>query len=64
MIMPEIRKVAKSLGIKTGKLNKTHLVRAIQAEEGNIQCFATGDESCKQLDCCWRDDCFKLAKKS
>jgi hypothetical protein len=64
MYMPEIRKIAKKMGIKAGKLNKTLLVRAIQAEEDNEECFATGDESCDQLTCCWREDCFKLAKKA
>lgn len=64
MNMAEIRKIAKKVGIKPGKLNKTKLVRAIQTEEGNEVCFATGDESCEQLDCCWREDCLKLAKKA
>ncbi len=64
MNMTEIRKTAIKLGIKPGKLNKTRLVRAIQTKENNDDCFATGDESCDQLDCCWRVDCLKLAKKA
>jgi hypothetical protein len=64
MNMQEIRSIAKDRGIKTGKLTKVSLVRNIQADEGNIACFATDVEGvCDQLGCIWRDDCFTLAKK-
>jgi len=65
MIMPEIRKIATKLGIKTTKLNKTALVRKIQTSEGNFDCFATASSNyCDQPDCVWRTDCLKLAKQN
>jgi hypothetical protein len=57
MKVVEIREIAKQMGIKTGKMNKVELVRAIQAAEGNTPCFQTGINPCDQLGCCWRSDC-------
>ena len=60
MNMKEIREIAKSQGVKPGKLPKTELIRAIQLEEGNYDCFATDYiTSCNQLACLWREDCQK-----
>ena len=59
-----IKTIAKDMGIKTGKLNKTSLVQSIQLVEGNFDCFATAyDSVCDQLECTWREDCFTQAKK-
>ena len=64
MNMNEIREVAKGLGIKTSRMNKLNLVRAIQVTEGNFNCFASPlNGECDQLNCVWRDDCFATAKK-
>jgi hypothetical protein len=57
MRVVEIREIAKENGIKTGKMKKAELVRAIQANEGNNACFQTGIVSCDQLECSWRSDC-------
>ena len=57
MKVQEIKKIATKMGIKTGKMKKTDLIRTIQATEGNHPCFQTADNNCDQLDCCWRDDC-------
>jgi len=57
MRVVEIREIAKKNGIKTAKLKKAELVRAIQEYEGNNACFQTGITSCDQLGCCWRSDC-------
>lgn len=65
MKMQDIRKIAKENGLKTGKLNKTLLVKQIQITEGNFDCFASAsNEHCDQPACIWTDDCFKLAKKT
>ena len=65
MKMQDIRKIAKENGLKTGKLNKTLLVRHIQATEGNLDCFASAsNDYCDQSTCIWQDDCFTLAKKT
>jgi len=64
MKMQEIREIAKSQGLKTGKLTKVALVKAIQESENNTPCFATDQvNSCGQEQCLWREDCIKLGKK-
>lgn len=55
--MGDVKRKAKELGVKAGKMRKVDLVRAIQANEGNTPCFQTGITSCDQDDCCWRTDC-------
>jgi len=64
MNMQEIRERAKDFGIKTSRMSKMDLVRAIQISEGNFNCFASAmDGECDQLNCMWREDCFAAAKK-
>lgn len=63
--MQDIRKIAKENGLKTGKLNKTRLVKKIQVTEGNFDCFATAsNDYCDQSACIWQDDCMSLSKKA
>jgi len=58
MKLQEIREIAKSRNLQTGKMKKSEIVRAIQADEGNIPCFDTGKAAeCGQSDCLWREDC-------
>lgn len=65
MKVDDIRTIAQNMGIKPGKLNKTQLVRAIQRQEGNHDCFATSAiGSCGQEACLWREDCLITAQKS
>ena len=55
-----VRDIAKSMGMKTGKMGRTELIRRIQREEGNHACFATPYvRECDQLNCLWREDCLK-----
>ena len=64
MKMQEIREHAKDFGIKTARMSKVNLVKAIQDSEGNFSCFASAqDAECDQMTCMWRDDCFSAAKK-
>ena len=64
MNIQEIRKIAQAHGIKTGKLAKIDLIKHIQKEEGNFDCFASAvDGICDQTNCLWRQDCFDVAKK-
>lgn len=64
MKMEEVRSIAKSHSIKPDHLSKTELIRTIQAEEGNFDCFATAyDGECDQVNCIWREDCFESAHK-
>ena len=39
MNMQEIRQIAQSRGMKTGRTGKEELVRRIQIDEGNFACF-------------------------
>jgi hypothetical protein len=58
MKLDEIKEIAKQHNIKTGKLKKAELVRAIQQAEGNEVCFETSRaDSCGQQACLWREDC-------
>jgi hypothetical protein len=58
MKIAEIKTIAKQRNIKTGKVTKTELVRAIQLDEGNSPCFDTKtSQICGQDDCLWRGHC-------
>ena len=57
----EIRKMAIDMGINTHRMKKNDLVRAIQREEKNMECFGTPRvEYCNEEICLWRDDCISL----
>ena len=57
----EIKKRAKELGLAPAKTaKKGEIILAIQAAEGNTQCFGKGlAETCGQEKCCWRPDCLE-----
>jgi len=58
MKLDDVKKIAEQHGIKSGKLRKADLIRAIQQAEGNLSCYGTGSAAdCGQEQCCWRDDC-------
>lgn len=59
MIVKEIRKMAKEMGINGAKMLKVDLIRAIQLQEGNRPCFQSGVTDCTQTGCCWWVDCQK-----
>ena len=64
MKMEEIRGIAKSHHIKPDHLSKVELIKMIQSEEGNFDCFATASNGeCDQVNCIWREDCFAAALK-
>ena len=58
MKLDEIKEIARQHDIRTAKLKKSELVRAIQHAEGNQQCFDSGKGvQCSQANCLWREDC-------
>ena len=58
MHIQTIRSIANGLGIKSGKLGKTELIRSIQSAEGNFDCFGRANDGyCDQYACIWREDC-------
>lgn len=63
MNVQEIRALARTRGLRPRNLNKRDLVRFIQRDEGNFDCFATAYEgACDQQGCIWRKDCFTASK--
>lgn len=64
MKLDQVRTIAKSQGITSGKLSKTELIKSIQIAEGNFDCFASASNGeCNQQECRWRGDCFDAARK-
>lgn len=59
MKMPEIREMAKNLGVRSFGRKKADLIREIQKKEGNFPCFGTAEDYCDQFSCLWRADCLK-----
>lgn len=64
MKLAEVCVIAKSQKINPGKLSKTELIKMIQKNEGNFDCYATARSGdCNQDNCSWRTDCFEAARK-
>lgn len=62
MNLKEIREIANNYGVKSSKMKKDELIRAIQRAEGNFDCFGTAlSGDCSQKDCLWREDCMESA---
>lgn len=58
MRIEEVKEIARKKGVKTWKMKKTELIRAIQEAEGNPTCFDIGKAAdCGQANCLWRGDC-------
>ncbi len=57
MLFAEVRKMAKDLGVKVGRVKKVELIREIQRREGNFPCFGTAEGYCDRYDCAFRSDC-------
>ena len=59
MNMKEIRDMARQLGVRSTRMRKADLIRAIQRAEGNFDCYGTAtEEECDQEECLWREECF------
>lgn len=61
MKISDVKEIARNMGMKINKkANKIELVRAVQKNEGNYDCFATPHvRECNQSNCLWREDCTK-----
>jgi hypothetical protein len=58
MKIEEIRGIAKQKNVKTVKMKKGEIVRAIQEAEGNPMCFDSSKAAeCGQANCLWLEDC-------
>ena len=64
MKIAELRRIARSKGIKSGQKTKVALIRALQRLEGYNDCFATSYvHQCYQMNSLWREDCLKAARR-
>ena len=58
MTYEQIKEIARERGIRIARVKKAEVVRAIQAQEGNEPCFATGRSAeCSQIHCLWLKAC-------
>jgi len=65
MNLEQIKDIAKSKGINSGKMKKAEIIKTIQKAEGNFDCFGTAtDGYCNQQDCLWKIDCLDTKKNS
>ena len=64
MNMQVIREIAKTRGVPPVNPGKIELVRTLQREEGNFDCFAKAYAGyCDQSDCLWREGCLLLSTR-
>lgn len=64
MRFQEIKKIAKSKGVKATHTKKGELIRMIQRAEGNFDCFGSAKSGyCDQIYCSWREDCLIVSKE-
>jgi len=45
------------VGMKTKGLRKAEMIKEIQRNEGNFDCFGTATDYCDQMGCLFREDC-------
>ncbi len=63
MNLKDIQSIAQSRGIKAGKMRKADLIRTIQRDEGNSDCFESEKRwNCDQIHCLWREDCVDITQ--
>lgn len=58
MKLSEVKELAAQRGLKTDRMKKAEVIRAIQEAEGNHICFDSAKAAeCGQANCLWRGDC-------
>ena len=64
MKLQDIRTIARQLQIKSNGQSKSGLIRSIQLQEGNFDCYGSAcNGECDQSGCQWRDDCFASSQE-
>ena len=61
MTIPEVKRKAREIGVRPGRLKKSELIRAIQTAEGNMACYGTAKGGCPNADCCFMVDCLRAS---
>ena len=60
MNIKEIKAMASKNGVKTGKMQRAEIIRAIQKAENNFDCYGTDRvQDCNEQKCLWLSDCAK-----
>ncbi len=62
MKIQDLRSLAKGMGIKSFGKTKVDLIREIQRQEGNFDCYATAEGYCDQAECIFRESCISEKK--
>jgi hypothetical protein len=58
MKLEDVKKIAKDRDVQIKNMKKAELIRAIQRNEGNTECYnSNASDTCGQFSCIWRDDC-------
>lgn len=58
MKLQDVRTIARNHRLKPDGSTKAELIRKIQREEGNFDCFSSATRGhCDQHLCLWRNDC-------
>ena len=62
MKLEDIRVIAKHYQVECDGRSKNELIRKIQLQNGQGNCFATDyDGDCRYVGCRWRKECFNAA---
>lgn len=65
MNLEEICPIASAHSINVGKYIKIELIKALQTEDGNFDCFGSAHNCvCDQVGCFWREGCFAAAREN
>ncbi len=62
MKIQDVRTLAKGMGIKSFGKTKVDLIREIQRQEGNFDCYAKTEGYCDQVECIFRESCISEKK--
>lgn len=64
MKLQDIRTIAKNHNIKISGAAKADLIKKIQLQEGNFDCFGAAlNDVCDQTECLWREDCIGAVRQ-
>lgn len=62
MKLQDVRSIARNHHLGPDGSTKAELIRKIQREEGNFDCFSSARHGyCDQHNCLWRSDCLNSA---
>ncbi|MEJ2059051.1 MAG: SAP domain-containing protein [Gammaproteobacteria bacterium] len=64
MRLQDIQIIVTEMGLKPGRSRKADLIRLIQRNEGNFDCYGSAQQGeCTQGECLWRQDCLSPVRR-